>query len=390
MVKYITSESVTEGHPDKLCDVISDSLLDAYLQKDGHSRVAIECMVSKNLLVIAGEVTSSAQIDIEQVARKVIISCGYDEEEKGINGNTCRIIINLQKQSTEIGAAVTGALDGRKKGFQILGAGDQGLMYGYATNETDTFLPPTLYYAQKLAKRLSEVRKDKILPYLRPDGKTQVTIKCDNYGKIEAINSLVVSAQHDETVTQEQLKVDILREVIQPIIPENLLSFDTKIHINPSGSFTHGGPMTDTGLTGRKIIVDTYGGVVPHGGGAFSGKDATKVDRSAAYMARYVAKQIVAARLADKCLVSLSYAIGIAKPIAVTIDCYGTAKVDEKTLEEAIMVLFDFTPQGIINQLNLCQPIYSQTSCYGHFKSEKNQLPWEKMNRVIELKELFN
>lgn len=390
--KYITSESVTEGHPDKLCDLVSDSILDAYLTIDPNAHVAVECMASPGLLVIAGEVAATGQIDIERVAREAIVAIGYDRGELGFDGHNCQILTNIHQQSPEIGQAVKRSLEarsGRGLPAAATGAGDQGLMYGYATNETPTLLPPTLFYAHQMAQRLTTVRKEGIMSYLRPDGKTQVTMSFDEAGEATAITGLVVSAQHEPKIPLTELQQQLLTHVVAPVVPERLITKDTKIYINPSGSFVEGGPASDTGLTGRKIIVDTYGGVVPHGGGAFSGKDATKVDRSAAYMARYVAKQIVAARLADKCQVSLSYAIGVAEPLSVSIETFGTAKVDERFIEEAVTKFFDFTPAGIIQTLSLRRPIYRETAAYGHFKAVACDLPWEQTDRWLELRSVL-
>ncbi|MGO2082867.1 methionine adenosyltransferase [Vagococcus sp.] len=378
MVNYITSESVTKGHPDKVCDIISDSILDEYLRRDKKAHVAVETMIFNDRVVVSGQVTSSSHVDIEKVVRKAIISCGYDSKLTGFDGATCHFDSYITEQSEEINQAVLATEE------KELGAGDQGLMYGYATSETPAYLPTSLYYAHRLAEGLSLLRENNYLKYLYPDGKTQVTVAVDDDGNVLGIDSLVVSTQHSQEVTQEQLKLDIETLLIRKLIPEELLSAETKIYINPSGSFNIGGPVADTGLTGRKIIVDTYGGIIPHGGGAFSGKDPTKVDRSAAYMARYAAKQIVAAGLAKRCQVNVAYAIGMAEPIGISLETFGTEKVSKRIIEELIKQYFDFRPNEIIKKLNLQQPIYQETACYGHFKASPSKLPWEQLDDKLE------
>ena len=386
--KYITSEAVTEGHPDKVCDQISDAILDAYLTMDKNARVAVECMLSKQLLVIAGEVHSNVQIDIEGIARKKILDIGYDQLDKGLDGNTCLIIQNIIQQSEDIAAGVEIALESRSTSSgekAQLGAGDQGMMYGYACSESEAWMPLPIYLANQLAERLSFVRKSGLIDYLLPDGKTQVTVAYDSNNIPSQLTDIVISSQHKDGITQERIREDIIRDVIKDIIPAALVSEDTRILINPSGRFVIGGPAGDTGLTGRKIIADTYGGFIPHGGGAFSGKDPTKVDRSAAYMTRYVAKNLVAAQLAERCQIAVSYAIGVAKPISIYIETFGTEKIPLEILTAIIEAIFDFSPSGIIHQLQLKQPIYSETSTYGHFKNN-DTLPWEKIDMVPVLK----
>ena len=380
MIKKFTSESVTEGHPDKLCDLISDSILDAYLAEDKKSRVACETMASKGEIIITGEITSNAKVDIDKVVRNTIKNVGYDSEDKGLDYKTCKIHINLSEQSKDIALGVDKCLESKEgNNEEQEGAGDQGIMFGYACNETDNLMPMPIYYAHALAKQLTKIRKDNTLSYLRPDGKTQVTVEYDNDKPIR-IDTIVVSAQHDKNIELEALQKDIKEYVIKPIIPSQLMDKNTKIYINPTGRFELGGPQADSGLTGRKIIVDTYGGYARHGGGAFSGKDSTKVDRSASYMARYVAKNIVANKLADKCEIQLSYAIGVAKPLSIYVNTYSTGK---KTDEEIIKIIeenFDLTPRGIINYLHLENPIYKSTTNYGHFGKEN--LPWEKIIKL--------
>ncbi len=369
MEKYLfTSESVTKGHPDKLCDLISDTILDECITQDKNSRVAIETLASAGQITIAGQITSSAIINIEKIARNVLKDIGYDNETTDIDYKTCKIEINVTKQSNDIA-----------QGVDIGGAGDQGIMFGYACNETAELMPYPIALAHKLAMKLEEVRTSKELLYLRPDGKVQVTIEYKN-DKPSRIDTILISTQHLKDVTQEVIKKDIIDKVINPIIDKNLIDDRTKYYINPTGTFIIGGPLGDTGLTGRKIIVDTYGGYARHGGGAFSGKDATKVDRSAAYMARHIAKCIVANKMADKCEIQLSYGIGIKEPISININTYGTNKIDEEIILEKINKKFDLTPNGIINYLNLQEPIYTKTTNYGHFGKE--YLPWEK---VVEL-----
>ena len=377
MKKLFTSESVTEGHPDKLCDYISDSVLDEYLKVDPNSRVACETVAGKGQILITGEISSKGNVDIESVVRNAIKEIGYDNEDLDIDYRTCRVLLNISKQSPDIALGVDKSLE-EKKGENVVseGAGDQGLMFGYANNETESYLPMPIYLAHKLSKRLTEVRKKRIIDYLRPDGKVQVTVEYDD-DKPVRVDTVVVSTQHLDTVDLDTLRKDIKEKVIFNVIPEKLLDENTKYFINPTGRFVIGGPLGDSGLTGRKIIVDTYGGYSRHGGGAFSGKDATKVDRSASYMARFIAKNIVANGYADKCEVQLSYAIGVAKTVAIYLETFGTAKVPEEEVLRKIEEKFDLTPRGIINLLDLQKPIYRQTTNYGHFGKEN--LPWEKI-----------
>ena len=371
-----TSESVTEGHPDKIADQISDAILDACLEQDSYSRVACETLTATGLVVIAGEITTRAYVDFQTLVRGVVASIGYDNALYGFDSNTCAVISSINKQSGDIAMGVdTG------------GAGDQGMMFGYATNETEELMPAPISFAHKLARRLTEVRKNGKLSYLRPDGKSQVTVEYDEQGKPVRIDAVVISTQHAETIGTEELRADILKHVIQAVLPEKLLDENTKYHINPTGRFVIGGPMGDTGLTGRKIIVDTYGGMGRHGGGAFSGKDPTKVDRSAAYMARYIAKNIVAAGLADRCEVQLAYAIGVAEPVSVLVDTFGTGKVPESKLQELVRANFHLTPKGIIESLDLRRPIYRKTAAYGHFGRSDNGFPWEATDKAALLKE---
>ena len=383
MKKLFTSESVTEGHPDKVADQISDSILDAYLSQDENSRVACETAISCKGVLIMGEITSNGKVDVEKVARDTIINIGYDKDEYGFNGNTCPIRIELNKQSSDIALGVDNSLETKEGGEVERGAGDQGMMFGYATNETEELMPLPISLAHKLARKLTEVRKNKTLPYLRPDGKTQVTVEYEN-DKPVRINTIVISNQHDPEVSLDQMKEDIKREVIMPVVPNDLIDDKTLIYINPTGRFVIGGPAGDSGLTGRKIIVDTYGGSCSHGGGAFSGKDYTKVDRSAAYYARYVAKNIVAAGLADKCEIQVSYAIGVAKPISIYVNTYNTSKIGEEKIEEIINNVFDFRPSNIIKELDLKKPIYKKTAAYGHFGQK--EFNWEKTDKVEAIK----
>ena len=376
MRKLFTSESVTEGHPDKLCDYISDSILDSFLEKDSNARVACETVAGKGEIILTGEISSTAVVDIEQVVRNTIKEIGYDNENLDIDYRTCKVHINIAKQSPDIALGVDKSLE-QKEGEELIseGAGDQGLMFGFACDETSEYMPLPIYLAHKLSKRLAEVRKSNIIDYLRPDGKVQVTVEYDN-DKPVRIDTIVVSTQHNEDVDTNILKKDIKEKVISEVIPSNLLDENTKYFINPTGRFVIGGPLGDSGLTGRKIIVDTYGGYARHGGGAFSGKDATKVDRSAAYMARFLAKNIVYNGYAKKCEIQLSYAIGVAKPVSIYVDTFGTGNIDEQELVKKIYDKFDLTPRGIINYFDLQKPIYRQTTNYGHFG--KPYLPWEK------------
>lgn len=385
-MKLFTSESVTEGHPDKVCDQISDAVLDAYFSGDKNSRVACECSVSNRRLLIMGEITSNANVDIEKVAREKILEIGYDKDEYLFNGNNVDILIDVHNQSADIALGVDNAKESKENTMEdTLGAGDQGMMFGYATNEIEeVFMPAAIYYAHKLAVRLTEVRKSKVVDYLRPDGKTQITAKYDNNNKFVGIDTIVVSTQHDDNIPHDRIEKDIIDYVIKPIIPSELMDENIKIYINPTGNFVIGGPAGDSGLTGRKIIVDTYGGYAPHGGGAFSGKDPTKVDRSAAYYARYVAKHIVAAGLADKCEIQVAYAIGVAKPVSINVNTFGTSKIDESKILELIDNVFDFRPANIIKELGLRAPIYSKTAAYGHFGH--NEYNWEKLNKLEECK----
>lgn len=374
-MNLFTSESVTSGHPDKLCDQISDAILDAYLKEDPKARVACEVCAGNNFVLIMGEITSTAQVDIEQVARKTIIDIGYDREELGFDGHNCEIKLNMNKQSPDIAMGVDG---------EEIGAGDQGIMFGYATSETEEYIGAANYYSHLLAKRLEYVRRN-ILDYLRPDGKTQVTVEYDE-DKIKRIDTIVISTQHNPDIDMVILKRDVIKHVIEATIPLNLMDSNTKILINPTGRFVIGGPVGDSGLTGRKIIVDTYGGYARHGGGAFSGKDYTKVDRSASYYARYVAKNIVAAGLAEKIEIEVAYAIGIAKPVSIHVNTFGTGKLSEEELLIIINNNFDFRPSNIIKELTLDQPIYQPTASYGHFGRSDINLPWEQLNKIEFLK----
>ena len=383
-----TSESVTEGHPDKICDQISDGVLDAMLAQDPMSRVACETAITTGLVLVMGEVTSNAQVDIQKIVRDTIVEIGYDSTDKGFDGNLCGVMVSLDKHSADIALGVDKALEAKLTDSQIdaIGAGDQGMMFGYASDETEDFMPYPIYLAHKLSRQLSKVRKDGTLPYLRPDGKSQVTVEYDNEGKPLRIDAVVVSSQHSDDVDWEKIQEDIRKYVIDAVLPEELIDDDTKIYINPTGRFVIGGPNGDSGVTGRKIIVDTYGGWARHGGGAFSGKDPTKVDRSAAYAARYVAKNLVAAGLCHKAEVQLSYAIGVASPTSVRIDTFGTGVLPEEKLVDIIQDNFDLRPAGIIQMLDLRRPIYKQTAAYGHFGRNDLDLPWEKLDKVDDLK----
>lgn len=389
--RLFTSESVTEGHPDKICDNISDAVLDALLAQDPMSRVACETAVTTGLVLVMGEITTKAQIDIPTIVRDTIREIGYDQSEKGFDCNTCGVMVALDKQSADIAMGVDKALEAREntmsdQELEAIGAGDQGMMFGFASNETEEYMPYPIALAHKLSKKLTDVRKDGTLPYLRPDGKSQVTVEYDENGKAVHIDAVVISTQHDEKVTQEQIHQDIRKYVMDAILPKDMVDENTKYFINPTGRFVIGGPNGDSGVTGRKIIVDTYGGYARHGGGAFSGKDCTKVDRSGAYAARYVAKNIVAAGLADKCEIQLSYAIGVAQPTSIMADTFGTGKVSDSQLVNIIRENFDLRPAGIIKMLNLRRPIYKQTAAYGHFGRNDLSLPWEQLDKTEVLK----
>ena len=384
-----TSESVTEGHPDKICDQVSDAILDAMLAQDPMSRVACETLTNTGFIMIMGEITTKANVDITQIVRDTVCEIGYNDSKIGFDGNSCAVMIALDKQSPDIAMGVDKALEAREGELEDdldTGAGDQGMMFGFATNETEEYMPYPIALAHKLSRRLTKVRKDGTLPYLRPDGKTQVTVEYDEHGKPIHLDAVVLSTQHDENVTQDQIHEDIKKYVFGPVLPEELVDEKTKYFINPTGRFVIGGPNGDSGLTGRKIIVDTYGGFARHGGGAFSGKDCTKVDRSAAYAARYVAKNIVAAGLADRCEIQLSYAIGVAQPMSIMVDTNGTGKLPDEKIVEIIRENFDLRPAGIIKMLDLRRPIYKQTAAYGHFGRNDLNLPWEKLDKVEYLK----
>lgn len=386
-----TSESVTEGHPDKICDQISDAVLDALLEQDPMSRVACETAITTGLVLVMGEVTTNGYVDIQKIVRDTIREIGYDQSDKGFDANTCGVIVALDEQSSDIAMGVNKALEARENTMsdaeiEAIGAGDQGMMFGFATDETEELMPYPIALAHKLTRRLSEVRKDGTLAYLRPDGKAQVTVEYDENGKPIHLNAVVLSTQHAENVTQEQIHADIKKYVFDAVLPKELVDENTKFFINPTGRFVIGGPNGDSGLTGRKIIVDTYGGYARHGGGAFSGKDCTKVDRSAAYAARYVAKNIVAAGLAKRCEIQLSYAIGVAQPTSIMVDTMGTGKLSDEKLVEIIRENFDLRPAGIIKMLDLRKPIYKQTAAYGHFGRLDLDLPWEATDKVDVLK----
>lgn len=383
MKRYFTSESVTEGHPDKICDQISDAILDAILADDPEARVACETSVTTGLVLVAGEITTTTYVDVQKIVRETVKEIGYDRGKYGFDAENLAVLVAIDPQSPDIAQGVN---EGEGT-FVEQGAGDQGIMFGYATNETEDYMPIAITLAHKLALQLTKVRKDKTLDYLRPDGKTQVTVEFDESGKPLRVDAVVVSSQHSPDVTQEQIRNDIFSLVIQPIIPSELLDENTKYYINPTGQFIVGGPHGDAGVTGRKIIVDTYGGMGRHGGGAFSGKDPSKVDRSAAYAARYVAKNIVAAGLADKIEIQLSYAIGVAKPMSIMVETFNTGKVSDEVIVKAIDEQFNLTPKGIITALQLKQPIYKQTAAYGHFGRSDLDLPWERLNKVEDLKQ---
>ena len=389
--RLFTSESVTEGHPDKMCDQISDAILDALLEQDPMSRVACETATTTGLVLVMGEITTKAYVDIQKIVRDTVREIGYTRGKYGFDADTCGVITAIDEQSTDIAMGVDKALEAKEnqmsdEEIEAIGAGDQGMMFGYATNETDEYMPYPIALAQKLALQLTKVRKDGTLTYLRPDGKTQVTVEYDENGKPSRLDAVVLSTQHDPDVTQEQIHADIRKYVFDPILPKEMVDENTKFFVNPTGRFVIGGPHGDSGLTGRKIIVDTYGGYGRHGGGAFSGKDCTKVDRSAAYAARYVAKNIVAAGLAEKCEIQLSYAIGVARPTSVMVDTFGTGKVSDEKLTEIIRENFDLRPAGIIKMLDLRRPIYKQTAAYGHFGRTDVDLPWEHLDKVNDLK----
>ncbi len=386
-----TSESVTEGHPDKVCDAVSDAILDACMAEDPMSRVACETASCTGFILVTGEITTKAHLDIPAIVRKTVNEIGYNDAKTGFDGNTCAVMVALDQQSPDIAMGVDKALEAREnkmsdEQIEAIGAGDQGMMFGYASNETEDFMPYPISLAHKLARQLTKVRKDGTLSYLRPDGKTQVSVEYDEAGKPVRLEAVVLSTQHDEDVTQEQIHEDIKKYVFDPVLPKEMVDKDTKFFINPTGRFVIGGPHGDAGLTGRKIIVDTYGGMARHGGGAFSGKDCTKVDRSAAYAARYVAKNLVAAGLAEKCEIQLSYAIGVAQPTSINVETFGTGKLSSEKLVEIVRENFDLRPAGIIKMLDLRRPIYRPTAAYGHFGRNDLSLPWEALNKVEDLK----
>ena len=386
-----TSESVTEGHPDKMCDAISDAILDALMEKDPMSRVACETCTTTGLVMVMGEITTNAYVDIQSIVRETVREIGYDRAKYGFDCDTCGVLVALDEQSSDIAMGVNKALEARENAMDdieldAIGAGDQGMMFGYATNETEEYMPYPIALAHKLVRQLTKVRKDGTLPYLRPDGKSQVTVEYDKAGHPIRLDAVVLSTQHDESVTQEQIHADVKKYVFDQVLPADMVDEETKFFINPTGRFVIGGPQGDSGLTGRKIIVDTYGGYARHGGGAFSGKDCTKVDRSAAYAARYVAKNIVAAGLADKCEIQLSYAIGVAHPTSIRVETFGTGKLTDEELVAVVRENFDLRPAGIIKMLDLRRPIYKQTAAYGHFGRTDVDLPWEKLDRAEALK----
>ena len=389
--RLFTSESVTEGHPDKLCDAVSDAVLDALMAEDPMSRVACETCTTTGMVMVMGEITTKANVDIAAIVRDTVREIGYTHSDMGFDADSCAVMVTLDKQSADIAMGVDKALEAKENTMtdtelDAIGAGDQGMMFGYATNETEEYMPYPISLAHKLSRKLTEVRKNGTLTYLRPDGKTQVTVEYDEAGKPVGLNAVVLSTQHDKDVTQEQIHADIKKYVFDPVLPKELISDKTKFFINPTGRFVIGGPNGDSGLTGRKIIVDTYGGYARHGGGAFSGKDCTKVDRSAAYAARYVAKNIVAAGIADKCEIQLSYAIGVAHPTSIMVDTFGTGKLSDEKIVEIVRENFDLRPAGIIKMLDLRRPIYKQTAAYGHFGRSDLDLPWEKLDKVEVLK----
>ena len=389
--RLFTSESVTEGHPDKICDQISDAVLDALMEQDPMSRVACETSITTGLVLVMGEITTNAYVDIQKIVRETIREIGYDRAKYGFDCDTCGVITAIDEQSSDIAMGVDKALEAKEHlmsedDIEAIGAGDQGMMFGFATNETPEYMPYPIALAHKLARKLTEVRKNGTLPYLRPDGKTQVTVEYDENDKPIRLDAVVLSTQHGEEVSQEQIHADVKKYIFDEVLPQELIDENTKFFINPTGRFVIGGPNGDSGLTGRKIIVDTYGGYARHGGGAFSGKDCTKVDRSAAYAARYVAKNIVAAGLADKCEIQLSYAIGVARPTSIMVDTFGTGKLSDEKLVEVIRDNFDLRPAGIIKMLDLRRPIYKQTAAYGHFGRTDLELPWEKLDKADVLK----
>lgn len=389
--RLFTSESVTEGHPDKVCDAISDAILDALMAQDPMSRVACETATCTGFVLVTGEITTNAYVDIQKIVRETVKEIGYDKSEYGFDGNTCAVLVAIDEQSSDIAMGVDKALEAKEakmseEEIEAIGAGDQGMMFGYATNETEEYMPYPISLAHKLVLQLTKVRKDGTLKYLRPDGKSQVSVEYDENGKPKRLEAVVLSTQHDPDVTQEQIREDIRKYVFDPVLPKELLDDETKYFINPTGRFVIGGPHGDAGLTGRKIIVDTYGGYARHGGGAFSGKDCTKVDRSAAYAARYVAKNIVAAGIAEKCEIQLSYAIGVAQPTSIMVDTFGTGKLSDEKIVDIIRENFDLRPAGIIRMLDLRRPIYKQTAAYGHFGRNDLDLPWEKLDKVELLK----
>jgi S-adenosylmethionine synthetase len=388
--RVFSSESVTEGHPDKICDQVSDAILDAYLAQDKNARVACETITTTGMILVMGEISSTAQVDIPAVVRKTVERIGYTKPEYGFDCNNCSVLVTIDKQSPDIAMGVDKSLEYKTEGetdpADLIGAGDQGMMFGYACDETPEYMPAPIYYAHKLSKKLAEARKTGVIPWARPDGKTQVSVQYGENGEVERIDTIVLSTQHDPDITLEKLREEIIEKVIKAAIPASLIDADTKIFVNPTGRFVTGGPVGDSGLTGRKIIVDTYGGMASHGGGAFSGKDPTKVDRSAAYMTRYIAKNIVAAGLAKRCQIEVAFAIGVARPVSILVDTYGTGAVSDEKIAQIISECFDLRPAKIIEKLGLRAPIYSQTAAYGHFGRSDLDLPWERLDMVDTLK----